>query len=190
MAADGDIHRRRLHIVLGDEGTVIPDEGSEALHRDEVSESEGNAGVHHRNALAGHLQGGDGTVYGGTEGHHSVHRLRDLDHGHVAAKGSAAVQGLRLRQMCGKIVRHAGLDAGAQVGTDEKTLVEERSGIFSAAVGGRAFRMKVVEVDIREFTGPAAQGLDEDVRNTGDAGEVDVVSAAHRTDGLFGRYEY
>ena len=61
--------------------------------------------------------------------------------------------------------------------------------VLLRAVGGGAFGVEVVEVEVLEFTRPAAQGVDEDVRDAGDAGEVDVIPAPDAADGFVSRYE-
>ena len=48
--------------------------------------------------------------------------------------------------------------------------------------------MEMVEVQVLQLCGTAAEGLDEDVRHAGDAGQVDVVAAADGFDGLVGAY--
>jgi hypothetical protein len=89
-----------------------------------------------------------------------------------------------------EIIGHTGLDACAQIGTHEESLVEEGAFIFGAAVRGGTFRMEVVKVDVGKFVGPTAQSLDEDVRDACNAGKVNVVSAAYRADGLIRGYKY
>ena len=56
------------------------------------------------------------------------------------------------------------------------------------AVRGGTFGVEMVEVYVGEFPGALAQGFDKDLRDAGDAGQVDVVAAADGFVGLVGAY--
>jgi hypothetical protein len=49
--------------------------------------------------------------------------------------------------------------------------------------------MEMMEMQVTQFTGPAAQGVDEDVGDAGNRREVDVIPAPDAFHRLVGRYE-
>ena len=57
------------------------------------------------------------------------------------------------------------------------------------AVGSGTFRMEMMEMQVLQAAGAPHQGLDEDVRDTGDAAQVDMVPVAYGPDRLVSRYE-
>ena len=78
-----------------------------------------------------------------------------------------------------EIIGHAALDATAQVGAHKKALVKEGTSILGAAVRGRAFGMKMMEMDVMEFACTLAKRLNKDMGDAGNAGKMDVVSAPY-----------
>ena len=49
--------------------------------------------------------------------------------------------------------------------------------------------MEMMEMQVTQFPGPAAQGVDEDVGDAGDRREMDVIPAPDAADGFVRRYE-
>ena len=145
--------------------------------------------IDHADPLPRYFQGCDGTVHRCTEGDHPVHGSRNLHHGDVTGKGAATVHGLGFTQMGRKIIGISLLHAFPNIRTHEEPLVEENAGILRRTVGCGTFRVEMMEMNPTQFSRPAAQGVYQDMRYAGNAGEVDMIPAPNRPDRLVSRYE-
>ena len=185
-SADFHVHPGRAGIGAGDERALVPDQGGETLQGNKVSVSERHLRVHHGDALPGHFQRGRRAIYRRSQRDHAVHRFGYLHHGHVARKRPRAVHQLGFEKVGGDIVGNALLHGRAEVGPHEKALVPEGAPMLRRSVRGGTFGVEMVEMYVGEFPGALAQGFDKDLRNAGDAGEVDMVSAPHPLHGFPG----
>ena len=105
-------------------------------------------------------------------------RRTDLYHGHVARQGSAAVELLRFAQKYRNIVRISLLDALADIGPYEETLMEEYAFEFRVSIRSRPLGVEMMDFHVPEFSGfaSAAHSVDQDLRGAGHAAQMYVVS--------------
>ena len=151
-------------------------------------------GIHHAYLEFGYVQSGDGAVHGGAQGDHPVFVGQgNLYQRHVAGKGAGAVHRLGLEEVGGKVIGIPGIHVGAHVGSHEEPLLEEDACVLRSAVGGRTFRVEMVEVKVPHLTGigPFLQGADEDMGDAGHTAQMDVRAASDpgdrqvRGDGIY-----
>lgn len=85
-----------------------------------------------------------------------------------------------------EIIRISCIHILADIGTDEEALVEEDPFVCRIAVWCRAFGMEVMEVKVLHVSGirPAAKCLDEAVRDTRNASEVNMAMRGDVADSI------
>ena len=192
VLADQHFRRRRLGKILGYQRRIIFHQIIETADMDQISMGIGNVGVDDGNPYLCGLDRRDGTVHGSPQRDIAVGiRTRHLDQGRSQLDETLTVQFLALSQMDRQVVCITGIDIGPDVGTHEKALLEENTLIPGLRVWRGTFRMEVVEMQVTYIPGigPAAQRLDQDMRHTGDAAQVDMAMGGNVADGLIGGNE-
>ena len=101
-----------------------------------------------------------------------------------------AVEFLALSEMDRQIIGPAALYILSHVGPQEEALVEKDARIALLAVGSGTFGMEMMEMEVAHISGirPAAEGLDEAMRNAGNAGKMYVAAAFDMAYGFVGAY--
>jgi hypothetical protein len=96
-------------------------------------------------------------------------RRADLDHSHITAQISIAIQALGFTQKYGNVVGKAALGLPADVRTDKKGIQLKDPFKFRFGIRRWAFRMQVVNMDILKLSGPAApaEGGNQTLGRTG-----------------------
>ena len=119
-----------------------------------------------------------------------VHRT-DLNHGDIAWQGTAAVQPLGFAQENGDIVRITALNAFADICSDEEALMEEYAVVLRIGVRCRTFGVQVMDMHIMQFTGiaAAAERIDENLRCTRNAAEMNVITGFNHLYSFIGRHK-
>ena len=149
--------------------------------------------VHHGDDSLGTFDGSQGRVYGCSERYISVLVRRTyLDHRHIAAQGSAAVQLLGFAEEDRNIVCVAGLDALADIGSDKECLMEEDSVILRICVWRWTLGMQMMYADILKFTPvtSGAKSFNQHPWGTCHAAEMHMVARLDDLDSLLGRNEF
>ena len=101
-----------------------------------------------------------------------------LYHCNIARKCSATVEFLRLAQEYRDVVGISFLDTFADIGSDEKSLVEKNAFKLRVCIRGWTFGVKMVHFHISNFSGfpSATHCIDQDLRCAGHAAQVHVVA--------------
>ena len=81
---------------------------------------------------------------------------RDVEREHIATE-----EGGDLRKKNGDVIRPAGIDRRANVGSDKEGICAKTTGVLWARVSGIAFRMQMDQLDILELRCPPYEGLEK-----------------------------
>ena len=175
------LHLVRLGEILGHQWSIVINYIVNEIRAHKVIVGERYILIDNGNHRSGTFNGSERAVNGCSEREHPVLiRTGNLDHRHIAPQGAAPVKLLGLAEMDRKIVCVSGIDIGPDIRPQEEALVEEDSLVGRVGIGCRSLSMEMMEMKIPYIPGisPAAQSLNEYVRHTGHAAEMNVVSCA------------
>jgi len=184
-----DFRRSRLREILGHERGVVLDEIVEAAYMYEVSVCVRYVRIDHCNAELGALDCRYGAVHRSAERYVSILvRKRYLHQCGSELDGSAPVEELRLSEMYREVVGVAAVHVGPDVRPDEETLLEENAFVSRLGIRRRTFRMEMMEVKVFHLSGvrPAAESLDEDMRDACHTAEMYMAVGLDSADGFVG----
>ena len=162
----------------------------------QITVGERHVGIDHSYHKFGALDCGHRAVHRGAKADIAVSiRKGDIDQSGPKRDYSPSVQSLTLAQMDGNIVCIACVHIGPDIGAHEEALLEEYAFVTGLAVRSRPFRMEMVEVQVGHITGicPAAEGLNQTMRDAGHAAQVHMAvrgDMAHRLIGTDEMYVF
>ena len=156
-----------------------------------IAERTGNIFIDHGDHMLGALDGGQRSIDRSTQRHVTVRiRFRHLDHRHITGQYAAAVKFLRFAQENRNVIGVTGLRHLAHVAANEKRIELEHALEFGIGIRRGAFGVQVMDMYILQLMVAAtvAHGLDQALRRTGHAAQMDMVSRFDHPDRLGSRY--
>ena len=172
------LHLVRLGEILGHQWSIVINNVIDKVRCHQVAVGERHILIDNGNHRSGTFDGSQRAVHGSSQREIAILvRTGNLDHRHIAPQGAAPVKFLGLAQMHREIVGIAGIDIGPDIRPQEEALVEEDSLVGRVGIGCRSLSMEMMEMEIPHLSGisPAAQCLDQHVRNAGHTAEMNVV---------------